>query len=105
MNQQPENSWFVRLKNRWGLKSTWQVFLILGVFAVTGSTTAWLTRPIYRYLGIDAETSFWIKILCFVFVMLPVYNLLLLLIGFLVGQFDFFWKFEKRMLGIKNQQK
>jgi hypothetical protein len=30
---------------------------------------------------------------------LPAYQVLLLLYGFLLGQFAFFWAFEKRMFG------
>jgi len=28
----------------------------------------------------------------------PIYQVLLVLIGFIFGQFSFFWKFEKKML-------
>jgi len=32
------------------------------------------------------------------FLILPIYNVILLLYGFIFGQFHFFWNFEKRLM-------
>jgi len=42
-----------KLKQRWGLKSNFQVVIILVVFAITGSTAAFISKPILTYLGIE----------------------------------------------------
>jgi formyltetrahydrofolate-dependent phosphoribosylglycinamide formyltransferase len=86
---------FQRLKRKWNVNST-QLFLILCVFAITGSTTAWLTRQVTHWLQLDAS-SFWywgIKI----FILLFGYQVLILLFALPFGQFNFFWKYEKKIL-------
>ncbi len=34
------------LKQRWNLKSNWQVMTIILIFAITGSTAALISKPI-----------------------------------------------------------
>jgi hypothetical protein len=87
--------WMEKLKSRWKVKNTFQVIIILVVFACTGTTVALLARPLLHALFTPAEVPTWAKVLYYVFI-LPVYNLFLLLYGFLFGQFRFFWDFEKR---------
>jgi phosphoribosylglycinamide formyltransferase-1 len=86
---------FQRLKRKWNVNST-QLFLILCVFALTGSTTAWLTRQVTHWLQLESS-SFWywgIKI----FILLFGYQALILLFSIPFGQFNFFWKYEKKIL-------
>ncbi|MCV9385624.1 DUF6787 family protein [Reichenbachiella ulvae] len=84
-----------RLKKRWQLDSLWQVIVVLIVFACTGFTVMFLKRPIMALItnSSDYETLF--TILYYIFI-LPVYFLILLIYGFLFGQFSFFWSFVKR---------
>jgi hypothetical protein len=86
------------LKQRWGLTSNWQLALIFVVFAITGSTSAYLSRPVCEWFGIGKEQlGHWytpIRLL----LIFPIYQVLLVAIGFLFGQFKFFWAFEKKML-------
>ncbi|MGV3696721.1 DUF6787 family protein [Flavobacterium sp.] len=86
-------------KKRWNIHSNWQVFMILVVFAVTGSTAAYLSKPVLALLGITKDTvSGWIYYPLYVILIFPVYQVLLVGYGFLFGQFTFFWAFEKKML-------
>lgn len=87
------------LKQKWGLKSNFQLVIIIVVFAITGSTSAWITRPILAYIGIDKTTMnpfvYWpLSIL----LILPVYKVLLIVIGSVFGQYKFFSQFVKKML-------
>ncbi len=86
------------LKERWNIKSNFQLTIILIVFAITGSASAWISKPVCGWLGIIKEDfGFWytpVRLL----LIFPLYQLLLVLIGFLFGQFPFFWAFEKKML-------
>jgi hypothetical protein len=86
--------WLGRLRNRWGV-STGQVFIILLVFACTGTTVLFLKRPVVAFFAGDGEQPLLFGILYYVLI-LPVYNAILLVYGFLFGQFRFFWEFEKR---------
>ncbi len=87
---------FEKLKNRWNIKSNFQVVVILIVFAITGSTTVYVQEVIFGLVGITSATHLWIRIPLYILIILPVYNVLLLIVGFLLGQFKFFLDFEKR---------
>lgn len=87
---------FEKLKQRWNIKSNSQVFIILVVFAITGSTTVYLKKMIFNLAGINTETPLMAKVIFYIVVILAVYNVLLLIIGFLFGQSRFFWEFEKK---------
>lgn len=86
-------------KQRWNITSNWQVFVILVVFAVTGSTSALLSKPILEFIGITKDTvSGWVYYPLYIILIFPVYQVLLVSFGFIFGQFKFFWAFEKKML-------
>lgn len=87
--------WIDKLKVRWKLGSTWQVIIILIVFACTGTTVLLIKRPLFTYWFPEGEKPLWANITYYVLI-LPVYNILLLAYGFVFGQFKFFWEFEKR---------
>lgn len=86
--------WIRKLRLRWNV-TTKQVFIILLVFALTGTTVLLLKKPLLRALFNGQEPSLLFTLLYYIFI-LPVYNLLLLFYGFVFGQFQFFWDFEKR---------
>ncbi|MBX2961714.1 MAG: hypothetical protein KF687_04325 [Cyclobacteriaceae bacterium] len=87
--------WIERLKDRWKLKNTWQVIIVLLVFACTGTTILLIKRPLFAWWFPDGEKPLWATVLYFILI-LPVYNIFLLFYGFIFGQFRFFWDFEKR---------
>lgn len=86
------------LKKRWKIESNFQLTIVFIVFAITGSASAWISKPVCVWLGILKEDfGFWhtpVRLL----IVLPLYQILLVIIGFLFGQFQFFWAFEKKML-------
>ena len=92
---QNKPTWIERLKKKWNLESTFQVIIILVVFACTGITVMLIKHPIMEFLAGDRGNSTVGTILYYLFI-LPIYNLLLLGYGFVFGQFNFFWQFEKR---------
>ena len=86
-------------KERWNIKSNWQLFVIIVVFAVTGSTAAYLSKPILSIFGISKDTvSAWEYYPLYILLLFPIYQVLLVSFGFLFGQFTFFWTFEKKLL-------
>lgn len=86
-------------KTRWKITSNWQILVIILVFAITGSTAAFITKPILEFFGITKNSvSTVIYYLFYIILIFPVYQILLLLFGFLAGQFRFFIAFEKKML-------
>ena len=82
-----------KLKKRWGIDNDWQVAIILLAFTLTGFTTLYVHQLIDQLLGIDKESPFIYKILVFIVIVLPVYNILLMIYGSLLGQYKFFKNF------------
>lgn len=92
-----------KLKERWEVDSLWQVGVILVVFALTGITTLYVNRWMFGLLGITGEDPFWLRSLFWLLLVLPAYQVLFLGYGFMLGQFQFVWRFEKNSLRrIKN---
>lgn len=90
---------FQKLKLKWNIQSNFQLFIILVVFAITGSFSLVVAKPILAYFKITGETlNPWIyKPLRLIFIF-PIYQVLILIFGALFGQFQFFWNFEKKIL-------
>ncbi len=87
-----------KLKQRWEVENNWQIFWILVTFAVTGSTVARLSKYIFPYLGVTEESSFWYLAFLWIFVMTPIYMVLIIIFGTIFGQKRFFLKHQKKML-------
>ncbi len=60
-------------------------------------TVVWLKKPILSWVSVDIEPR-WLFSLIYFIVILPIYNVVLLIYGFILGEFDFFWAYEKRFL-------
>ena len=87
-------SWLDRLGSRWNVTPQ-RAVIILIVFACTGCSVMFLKAPILNLLFDGAVKGLIPSILYFILI-LPVYNILLLIYGAIFGQFNFFWEFEKR---------
>jgi len=85
-------------KEKWGIESNWQFALINIIFAVTGSTTLFIRRPIFHFLGITTDTTFVLKVIAYLLTVTPSFFVMLLAIGTICGQFKFFWNFEKKVV-------
>ncbi len=90
---------FTVLEAKWNVTYRWELIAIFIAFAVTGSTAARISDPIISFLGFYKEsTSAWIYWPIRILLIFPVYQILLLIVGWFFGQFKFFWNFEKKML-------
>ncbi|MCP4552942.1 MAG: prolipoprotein diacylglyceryl transferase [Bacteroidetes bacterium] len=88
-----------KLRNRWGIDNTFQVIIILIVFSCTGFSVLYVEGQMLIWLRLDGDQSWISRIFILLLIILPLYNLLLLMFGFVFGQFRFFWNFEKRFFG------
>lgn len=88
---------FQSLQKKWGV-STGQFWILFLVFALTGITTAYLTRFITAWLGMDSHTYWVWKLLLRIAMLLFGYQFILLGYGAILGQWAFFWKYERRIL-------
>ena len=88
-----------KLKEKWGITSDFQLVIILIVFSVTGSIAVWIAKPLLDFVGLDkSAVSPWVFWPIRISIIFPIYQVLIVIIGALFGQFKFFWNFEKKML-------
>ena len=91
---------FKKLEHKWMVDFRWEMIRIFIVFAITGSSSMLIGRPIIRALGITKENLnpilYWVL---FIIIGLIFYQILLVTFGWLFGQFKFFWEFEKKCSG------
>lgn len=86
-----------RLQKKWGVNGS-QFFWILLVFAITGTATAYFTKVITGWAGFDNNTPWLYKALLRLGMLVIGYQLILLTVAALLGQFRFFWAYEKKIL-------
>ena len=86
-----------KLMKKWNV-SRKDLLVILCVFAITGTTTAYLSKAITGWAGFTDETHWAWKLLLRLGMLLIGYQLILLMVAFLLGQFSFFWQFERKLL-------
>lgn len=96
MSQEPKPNFLNRLQTKWKLNSLLQVVLILIVFALTGFTILFIKKPIFDFLGVSMERGGFWKTVLYLLLVLPLYQIILLMWGFVFGQFSFFWEKEKQ---------
>ena len=93
------NRWIVYLKDKWDIKSNFQLFLIFVVFGLTGSFSLKLAKPILYYFGFNREIFndflmgdifYWSLRLIIIF---PIYQFVLIGVAFVFGELRYFKKF------------
>ncbi len=90
---------FKRLEKKWIVEYRWEMIRIFIVFAITGSSSLLIGRPFIKFIGITRENlNIFIYWVLFLVISLIFYQILLVTFGWLLGQFKFFWAFEKKML-------
>ena len=87
-----------RLKKKWGIESNIQLITIFVVFAITGSLSVLIGDPILEFFIPNIIDNSIIYIILRLILIFPIYQVLILLVGWLFGQFQFFWNFEKKIL-------
>ncbi len=88
-----------KIKTKWQIKSNFQLIVIFVVFAINGSLSAKIGTYLIIYAGLSKQN---LNIILYYFIWLVIvtliYPFLLIANGFIFGQFDFFFKFSKKML-------
>lgn len=90
---------FKKLERKWAVEYKWEMIRIFIVFAITGSSSVIVGRPVMKVLGITKENlTVFLYWTLYIIIGLLFYQILLVIFGWLFGQFKFFWAFEKKML-------
>ncbi len=93
-----------KLQERWGLNSIGRVIVVLLVFTCTGFTVMFLRRPILGLIpGSDSYPT--VFTITYYIVILPVYFVILLIYGFIFGQYEFFSTLVKKTLNRMKRKK
>ncbi len=80
------------------VKSLKQLIIVFLVFSITGSLSVVLGEPIINFFfedGFENNLYFWITRIIIIF---PLYQILLIIIGTIFGEFRYFWRIEKKIL-------
>jgi hypothetical protein len=91
-------TWINRLKQRWRIDSDRDFWMIMLTFSLAGMTIMVVRRFLFPLVGITNATPMWVKVTAYLPLAFIAYQIGLLLWGSLLGQFNFFWAWEKRML-------
>jgi ABC-type Co2+ transport system permease subunit len=89
---------FKKLENKWIVDYKWEMIRIFLVFAITGSTSAFISKPIMNVIGFTKENlNVFIYWFLYVIIGLIFYQILLISIAWIFGQYAFFRDFLKRL--------
>ena len=80
-----------KLKNLFRVPSTYQLVVVFIVFGITGSLSLVISAYISDFFDLD-------NIILSIISVLVIYQVLLIIIGTLFGEFDYFWDMEKKIL-------
>lgn len=89
---------FKKLYKRWRVTQRWQLIAMFLVFAITGSTAGKLSDPLMELIGFTKGTiNGWIYWPVRILLIFPIYQVLLIIFGWIFGQYDFFKDFAIKM--------
>ena len=80
-----------KLKKMFKVSSTYQLIVVFIVFGITGSLSLFISDYILNVLELE-------NLIISIFMVLITYQVLLIIIGTLFGEFKYFWAMEKKIL-------
>lgn len=95
---------FKKLERKWVTNYRWEMIAIFLVFALTGTSSVRIAKPLLEWIGFtriifsEGFLGGFLYWMIRIIIILPLYQILLIIFGTLFGQFKFFWEFEKKML-------
>ena len=87
------------LIKKFNAKSKFHLFIIFLVFGLSGSFSLWISSPIMSALDLkNILNNYTIYIFVRVIIIIPIYQLILIFFALIFGEFEYFWRFEKKFL-------
>ena len=80
-----------KLKKIFKVSSTYQLIVVFIVFGITGSLSLFISDYILTILELK-------NMIISIFMVLIIYQILLIIIGTIFGEFKYFWEMEKKIL-------
>ena len=88
-----------KLVKKFQANSIQHLLIIFIIFALSGSGSLFISSPILEALSLEELISYYpLYIFVRIIIIIPIYQLLLIIIASLFGQFNYFWRFEKKFL-------
>ena len=88
-----------KLVDKFNAKSKIHLLVIFLVFGLSGSISLWISSPIMLALDLkNIFNNFALYIFFRVLIIIPIYQILLIVIATFFGEFQYFCKFEKKIL-------
>ena len=87
------------LIKKFNAKSKVHLFIIFLVFGLSGSFSLWVSSPIMSVLDLkNILNNDYFYIIIRIMIIIPIYQLILIVIASIFGEFKYFWRFEKNFL-------
>ena len=87
------------LINKFNAKSKVHLFVIFLIFGLSGSLSLWISLSVMSALELKSIINNYVLYVFFrILIIIPIYQLILIIIATLFGEFEYFWKFEKKFL-------
>lgn len=88
-----------KLVKKFKADSIKHLLLIFTIFALSGSGSLLISDPILVVLDIKNFVTFYpLYIFIRILIIIPIYQLMLIIIATIFGEFKYFWQFEKKFL-------
>ena len=86
------------LIKKFNAKSKVHLLVIFFVFGLGGSFSLWISSPIMSALDLkNILNNYPLNIFFRVLIIIPIYQIILIIIAALFGEFEYFWEFEKKI--------
>ena len=87
------------LIKKFNAKSKAHLLIIFFVFGLSGSFSLWISSPIMAALDLkNILNNYPLYIFLRVLIIIPIYQFILIIFATLFGEFEYFWRFEKKFL-------
>ena len=88
-----------KIRKLFKVDSNYQLFIVNIVFAITGSLALYFAGILLDLISISVDnTNTFLYWTLRITLILPVYQVLLLLVGTIFGEFKYFWAMEKKII-------
>ena len=88
-----------KLVKKFNAKSNRHLLIIFIIFALSGSGSLFLSSPILSAINLESLITYYpIYVLIRIIIIIPIYQIMLIIIATIFGEFNYFWKFEKKFL-------
>jgi hypothetical protein len=86
-----------KLITKFNAQSLYHLSIIFLIFALSGSGSLLIASPIFTALNLKELIDFYpLYLLVRIILFIPLYQILLIIIATVFGEFKYFWNFEKK---------